>query len=141
MQQRESERPLCREAKREAKQSRTHGTVTRTTVFEFYDSHAVLCRAVANCALWFGIFIATISSCDAWYRAVMRSWFAIWFAKLFLYRCGLKGPGTCSVEVSLLRRRLTRLVVRDDPTHGGDYLLPCRFRTALRAARDLSLGR
>src|SRR5262245_14089795 len=114
---------------------RTDGTVTRTTVFEFYDSHAVLCLAVANCALWFGIFIATISSCDAWYRAVMRSWFAIWFAKLFLYRCGRKGLG------NILRRRLTRLVVRDDPTHGGDYLLPCRFRTALRAARDLSLRR
>src|SRR5262245_44820049 len=108
MQQRESERPLCREAKREAKQKipsnaletalfwrrgviRTHGTVTRTTVFEFYDSHAVLCRAVANCALWFGIFIATISSCDAWYRAVMRSWFAIWFASSSYTGAGARG--------------------------------------------------
>ena len=27
---------------------RTHGTVTRTTVFEFYDSHADLCRSVAR---------------------------------------------------------------------------------------------
>jgi len=54
---------------------RTHGTVTRTTVFEFYDSHAVLCRAVANCALWFGIFIATIPSCDAPCHSVLRSWF------------------------------------------------------------------
>jgi len=27
-----------------------------------------------------GIFIAPILSCDAWYRAVMHSWFATWFA-------------------------------------------------------------
>jgi hypothetical protein len=40
---------------------------------------------------------------------------------------------------SALRLRLTRLVVRDEPTHGGDYLLPCRLRSALSAARDLSL--
>jgi hypothetical protein len=39
----------------------------------------------------------------------------------------------------LLRLRLTRLVVRDEPTHGGDYLLPCRLGSALRAARDVSL--
>ena len=59
---------------------RTHGTVTRTTVFEFYDSHAGPCRPVAKRVLSFGIFIAPITSCDAWYRAVMHSWFAIWFA-------------------------------------------------------------
>ena len=39
---------------------RTHGTVTRTTVFEFYDSHAGLCRPVTKRALWFGIFTAII---------------------------------------------------------------------------------
>ena len=39
----------------------------------------------------------------------------------------------------LLRLRLTRLVVRDEPTHGGDYFLPCRLGSALRAARDVSL--
>ena len=27
---------------------RTRGTITRTTVFEFYDSHVGLCRLVAN---------------------------------------------------------------------------------------------
>jgi hypothetical protein len=45
---------------------RTHGTVTRTTVFEFYDSHDGLCRCVAKRVLSFGIFIASILSCDAW---------------------------------------------------------------------------
>jgi hypothetical protein len=59
---------------------RTHGTVIRTTVFEFYDSHAGLCRPVANRALWFGIFEAMILLCDALCQAVLRSWFAIWFA-------------------------------------------------------------
>jgi hypothetical protein len=59
---------------------RTHGTVTRTTVFDFYDSHDGLCRCVAKRVLSFDIFIASILSCDAWYRTVMHSWFAIWFA-------------------------------------------------------------
>jgi len=48
---------------------RTHGTVTRTTVFEFYDFGAELHRAVPKCVLSSGIFIAPILSCDAWYRA------------------------------------------------------------------------
>jgi hypothetical protein len=34
--------------------------------------------------LWFGIFLVPIPSCDACYRAVMRSWFAIWFANFSL---------------------------------------------------------
>ena len=59
---------------------RTHGTVTRTTVFEFYDFGAELHSAVPKCVLSSGIFIAPILSCDAWYRAVMHSWFATWFA-------------------------------------------------------------
>ena len=59
---------------------RTHGTVTRTTVFEFYDFRADLYRAVPRHVFSFDIFIAPIPSCDAWYRAVMLSWFAIWFA-------------------------------------------------------------
>jgi hypothetical protein len=44
------------------------------------DSHAGLCRAVTKGALLFDIFTAFISSYDAWYRAVLRSWFAMWFA-------------------------------------------------------------
>jgi len=32
--------------------------------------------------LLFGIFTASISSCDAWSLAVLRSWFAIWLAIL-----------------------------------------------------------
>jgi hypothetical protein len=59
---------------------RTHGTVTRTTVFEFYDYRAGPYRLVAKHVLSYGIFIAPIPSCDARYCAVMRSWFAIWFA-------------------------------------------------------------
>jgi hypothetical protein len=59
---------------------RTHGTVTRTTVFEFYDSHAGPCRSVGKRAAWFGILTTIISSCDVPYRFVTRSWFAIWFA-------------------------------------------------------------
>jgi hypothetical protein len=42
---------------------RNHGTVTRTTVFEFYDSHADPCRSVTKRPLWFGIFAATIPFC------------------------------------------------------------------------------
>ena len=59
---------------------RTHGTVTRTTVFEFYDSHAGLCRPVAQRVLWFGISNALIAVCDAQCHAVLRSWSANWFA-------------------------------------------------------------
>ena len=59
---------------------RTHGTVTRTTVFEFYDSRADLCFPVAKSALWYGILTAIISLRNALYRVVMHSWFAIWFA-------------------------------------------------------------
>src|SRR5262245_41075229 len=108
MQQRESERPLFREAKREAKQKIPSNALETALCwrrgwesnprygypyngFRVLDSHAVLCRAVANCALWFGIFIATISSCDAWYRAVMRSWFAIWFASSSYTGAGARG--------------------------------------------------
>ena len=64
---------------------RTHGTVTRTTVFEFYDFRAFLCRLVAKRVLLLGFFIATIPLCNALYWAVPRSWFAIWFANLVLY--------------------------------------------------------
>ena len=63
---------------------RTHGTVTRTTVFEFYDSRAGAYRFVAMRALLFAIFPLMILVCDAQYRPVSRSWFAIWFAKLRL---------------------------------------------------------
>ena len=34
---------------------RTHGTVTRTTVFEFYDSHADLSHPVPKRVVWFAI--------------------------------------------------------------------------------------
>ena len=64
---------------------RTHGTVTRTTVFEFYDSLDGLCRCVAKRVHSFGIFIASISSHAASCRAVMHSWFAIWFANFPAY--------------------------------------------------------
>ena len=59
---------------------RTHGTVTRTTVFEFYDSHVGPCRAVAKRVLGFGNSEATMPACAVRYRAVLRGWFAIWFA-------------------------------------------------------------
>jgi hypothetical protein len=61
---------------------RTHGTVTRTTVFEFYDSRADPYRRVAKRALWFANLASTILPCIVRYRSVPRSWFAIWFAKL-----------------------------------------------------------
>ena len=64
---------------------RTHGTVTRTTVFEFYDSHVGLCRSVAKRVLLFAISEPIILACDTQFRSVPRSWFAIWFAN-FLYR-------------------------------------------------------
>jgi hypothetical protein len=43
---------------------RTHGTVTRTTVFEFYDSHAGACRFVAKRALWFTNFAVSVPAYD-----------------------------------------------------------------------------
>ena len=59
---------------------RTHGTVTRTTVFEFYDSHAGACRLVAKRALWFGISPALLSQRgrkpDQWKR-VQGMWVAM----------------------------------------------------------------
>src|SRR6476660_8521596 len=42
---------------------RTHGTVTRTTVFEFYDSHVGLCRSVAKRGLLFAISKPMILAC------------------------------------------------------------------------------
>ena len=59
---------------------RTHGTVTRTTVFEFYDSRAGVCRTVPNRAVLLAIFLVTVLPCDVLCRPVSRSWFAIWFA-------------------------------------------------------------
>jgi len=44
---------------------RTHGTVTRTTVFEFYDSHVGLSRPVANRVPWFANLASTILPCIA----------------------------------------------------------------------------
>ena len=70
-------RPLSREGG-----IRTHGTVTRTTVFEFYDSHIGLCRLVTKRVLLFAISQPIIPGCDAQCRSVPRSWFAIWFANL-----------------------------------------------------------
>src|SRR5262249_14203825 len=61
---------------------RTHGTVTRTTVFEFYDSHVGLCRSVAKRVLLRAISQPLIPTCCAQCRSVPSSWFAIWFAKL-----------------------------------------------------------
>jgi len=43
---------------------RTHGTVTRTTVFEFYDSRAGAYRLVAKRVLQFANFAVTVSACD-----------------------------------------------------------------------------
>ena len=51
--------------------------VTRTTVFEFYDSHADPCRTAAKRVLWFANLASTILPCIARYRSVPRSWFAI----------------------------------------------------------------
>src|SRR5262245_43979453 len=42
----------------------THGTVTRTTVFEFYDSHAEACRSVAKRVIWFANLGVAMSPCD-----------------------------------------------------------------------------
>jgi len=52
-------------------------TVTRTTVFEFYDSHVGLCHPIAERVLWFANLASTILPCIARYRSVPRSWFAI----------------------------------------------------------------
>ena len=60
---------------------RTHRTVTRTTVFEFYDSHDGPCPAVAKCVLWFVNFDHAILACNARCYPVPCGWFAIWFAK------------------------------------------------------------
>ena len=38
-------------------------TVTRTTVFEFYDSHVGLCLPVAKRVAWFGISGVMILVC------------------------------------------------------------------------------
>ena len=43
---------------------RTHGTVTGTTVFEFYDSRAGAYRLVAKRALQFANFAVTVSACN-----------------------------------------------------------------------------
>ena len=59
---------------------RTHATLTRTTVFEFYDSHVGLCRSVAKRVLLFAISQPIIPTCYAQCRSVPHSWFAIWFA-------------------------------------------------------------
>jgi hypothetical protein len=56
------------------------GTVIRTTVFEFYDSHDGARRVVAKRVLLFAISKPIIPACDAQCRSVPRSWFAIWFA-------------------------------------------------------------
>jgi hypothetical protein len=55
-------------------------TVTRTTVFEFYDSHVGLCRSVAKRVLLFAISQPIIPTFYAQCRSVPHSWFAIWFA-------------------------------------------------------------
>jgi hypothetical protein len=61
---------------------RTHGTVTRTTVFEFYDSHVGMCRPVPKRMIWYAIPKPMILARDAKCHAVSCSWFAIWFANL-----------------------------------------------------------
>ena len=53
---------------------RTHGTVTRTTVFEFYDSRAGVCRTVPNRAVLLAISLVTVLPCDVLCRLVSRSW-------------------------------------------------------------------
>ena len=60
----------------------THGTVTRTTVFEFYDSRVGLCCSVAKRAFLFGISAPTVLDCVARYRSMSSGWFAIWFANI-----------------------------------------------------------
>ena len=43
---------------------RTDGTVTRTTVFEFYDSRAGVCRTVPKRVIWFANFGMAMSPCN-----------------------------------------------------------------------------
>ena len=43
---------------------RTHGMVTHTTVFEFYDSRVGVCPTVANRAVVLAIFLLTVLPCD-----------------------------------------------------------------------------
>jgi len=71
---------LAHQRARSERVIRTHGTVTRTTVFEFYDSHVGLCPLVAKRVLLFAISRPIIPACDAQCLSVLRSWFAIWFA-------------------------------------------------------------
>ena len=56
------------------------GTVTRTTVFEFYDSHVGRCRPVPKRVRWFGISHAIIPACGAPCHAVLSGSFANPFA-------------------------------------------------------------
>jgi hypothetical protein len=59
---------------------RTHGTVTRTTVFEFYDPHAAACNLVPKYGLLFANFSFMIPPRYVPCHAVMRGSFAIPFA-------------------------------------------------------------
>jgi hypothetical protein len=59
---------------------RTHGKVTRKTVFEFEDSRAVTCALVVKRVLQFGISHAMIPACSAARHAVLRGSFANPFA-------------------------------------------------------------
>jgi hypothetical protein len=59
---------------------RTHGTVTRTTVFEFEDSHAGVCRAVSKRVPLFAIFYPVMPTNDALCHTLPRGSFAISFA-------------------------------------------------------------
>jgi hypothetical protein len=90
---------------------RTHGTVTRTTVFEFYDSHTGLCRAVVKRVLLFGISEAMMLVCDASCHAVLRSWFANWFANS---QVPLGGP-----PFDQLASRILLISVRQVPQPGS----------------------
>ena len=57
-------------------------TVTRTTVFEFSDSRAGMCRLVPKRVLPFGISKTTVLACDPLCHVAPCGWFGIWFAKL-----------------------------------------------------------
>src|SRR6476646_10694431 len=52
-------------------------TVTRTTVFEFYDSRAGMCRLVPKRVLPFGIFKTTVLACDPLCHVAPCGWFGI----------------------------------------------------------------
>jgi hypothetical protein len=109
---------------------RTHGMVTRTTVFEFYDSHVGLCRSVAKRVLLFAISQPIIPTCYAQCRSVPHSWFAIWFAKLFTrnrFCCRLSSqaiPG--AIRAAKSRRSFRKR------QGGGSCAKPC-----YRAAREI----